>query len=227
MDSDDVPTLSADSLAALQSFLKEKQDLDDQFAKLQDNAEEMFKENQKITMNYFQEDWQLSQFWYDDATADFLATRALEHTEDGDYIAFISSPTAYVALRNIAPDRQNAFVFEFDKRFDVFKDQYILYDFNKPLDFTRASELKGKFKFIVADPPFLNEDCLMQTMETVRYLARDDALILIDTGAVMEALAKKLVGARITNFNPAHRSGLSNEFRCYSTFEDDKLKWLN
>ncbi|KAJ1965093.1 Protein-lysine N-methyltransferase efm5 [Dipsacomyces acuminosporus] len=226
MDSDDTPTLSADTLAALQSFLAEKQEMDDQFAKLQEQADDVFQNNQKITMDYFQEDWQLSQFWYDEDTANFLATRALEHTNEDDYIAFISSPTAYVAFRNIAPERKNAFVFEFDQRFDVFKDQFICYDFNKPLEFPRASELKGKFKFVVADPPFLNEDCLTQTLETVKHLADKDVKVMIDTGAIMEGLAKKLVGARITGFHPAHRGGLSNEFRCFTTFEDDKLKWL-
>ncbi|KAJ1877045.1 Protein-lysine N-methyltransferase efm5 [Coemansia sp. RSA 1722] len=226
MDSDDTPTLSADALAALQSFLSEKQELDDRFAQLQENADEVFRSNQKITMDYFQEDWQLSQFWYDDATADFIAKRALKNTKPGDKIAFISSPTAYVAFRNLAPERaDDAFVFEYDKRFDLFKEQFVFYDFSKPLGFARVEEMKAMFKFIVADPPFLNEDCLSQTMETVKHVGAEDMLLMIDTGAVMEQLAKKLVGARITGFHPAHRGGLSNEFRCYSTFEDDKLKW--
>ncbi|KAJ2001833.1 Protein-lysine N-methyltransferase efm5 [Coemansia thaxteri] len=226
MDSDDLPALSSDTLAALQSFLAEKQELDDRFAKLQENADEVFKNNQKITMDDFQEDWQLSQFWYDDETAEFIASRALENTREGDCVAFISSPTAYVALRNMAPERTNAYVFEYDQRFDLFKDQYVFYDFNKPLEFPRAAELKGKFKLIVADPPFLNQDCLSQTMETVRWIAGEDAKVIINTGAVMEGPAKELIGARITAFHPAHRSGLSNEFRCYSTFEDEKLKWV-
>ncbi|KAI8324197.1 hypothetical protein GQ54DRAFT_241028, partial [Martensiomyces pterosporus] len=217
--SDDIPTLSADALAALQSFLSEKQEMDDRFAKLQEQADEIFESNKTVTMDYFQEDWQLSQFWYDDATAELLATRALEHTEEDDYIAFISSPTAYVAFRNVAPERKNAFVFEFDQRFDVFKDQFVHYDYNKPLEFPLAKELKGKFKFIVADPPFLNEDCLTKTASTVRYLSNEDTKVMVDTGAIMEDLAKKLLGARITGFHPAHRGGLSNEFRCYTTFE--------
>ncbi|KAJ1835316.1 Protein-lysine N-methyltransferase efm5 [Coemansia sp. RSA 2706] len=225
MDSDDMPALSADTLAVLQSFLEEKKEQDERFAKLQENADEVFQSNQKIDMSLFQEDWQLSQFWYDDATADFIAERAYQNTSDGDHIAFISSPTAYVAFRN-KYSRDNAFVFEFDSRFDVFKDQFVHYDFNQPLGFARAADLKHKFKFIVADPPFLNEDCLSQTMETARFLAADGAKIMIDTGAIMEDLAAKLVGAKITNFRPAHKGGLSNEFRCYSTFEDDELTWL-
>ncbi|KAJ2722809.1 Protein-lysine N-methyltransferase efm5 [Coemansia sp. Benny D115] len=227
MDFDDVPSLSADSLAALQSFLAEKQELDDRFAQLQENADEVFRNNKKITMDYFQEDWQLSQFWYDDETANFLATRALKNTTKGQKIAFISSPTAYVAFRNLAPeDRlEDAFVFEFDQRFDVFGDQFVFYDFNKPLDIRNQKAVDG-FEFIVADPPFLNEDCLTQTMETVRHVGKEGVKLMIDTGAVMEDLAKKLVGAKITGFRPAHKGGLANEFRCYSTFEDDELKWV-
>ncbi|KAJ2399458.1 Protein-lysine N-methyltransferase efm5 [Coemansia sp. RSA 2559] len=199
--------------------------MDKQFAKLQYHADEMFEERKKITMDYFQEDWQLSQFWYDDATADFIASRALENTDEGEYIAFISSPTAYVALSKLASENSNAFLFEYDMRFDVFKDRFVFYDFNKPLEVARASELKGKFKFIVVDPPFLNRDCLSQIIETAKFLAADGAKIMISTGAVMEKLANELVGARVTNFCPAHRGGLANEFCCYSTFEDGKLKW--
>ncbi|KAJ1758633.1 Protein-lysine N-methyltransferase efm5, partial [Coemansia sp. RSA 1591] len=93
--------------------------------------------------------------------------------------------------------------------------------------FARAQDMKHKFKFIVADPPFLNEDCLAQTMETVKFLAAEGAKVMIDTGAVMEDLALKLIGAKITNFRPAHKGGLANEFRCYATFNDDKLTWLS
>ncbi|KAJ1895973.1 Protein-lysine N-methyltransferase efm5 [Kickxella alabastrina] len=226
MDFDDIPELSADTLALLQSFLGEKQELDDRFTKLQGNANAEF-ETQKITMDCFQEDWQLSQFWYSEATSDFIASRALENTQQGEKIAFISSPSAYVAFRNMAPERAiDAYVFEFDKRFDLFKQQFVFYDFNRPLGFSRVEEMKGMFKFIVADPPFLNEDCLSQTMETAQHISAEDALIMIDTGAVMEELANKLVGAKITDFHPEHGGGLSNEFRCYTTFEDDKLKWI-
>ncbi|PIA16493.1 hypothetical protein COEREDRAFT_73225 [Coemansia reversa NRRL 1564] len=175
-------------------------------------------------MGCFQEDWQLSQFWYDEATANFIVERVLENTKVDDTIAFISSPTAYVAFHNT---RKRICVFEFDERFDLFKEKFVHYDFNKPLDFARADKLKGKFKFIVADPPFLNEDCLSQTMKTVRFLAADGALVMINTGAVMEDLAKKLIGAKLTSFHPMHRGGLSNEFRCFSNFEDTKLKWIN
>ena len=55
-DDDDVPQLSADTLRALQEFYAEKES----------------KEETEID-----EDWQLSQFWYDSVTGETLAKEAL------------------------------------------------------------------------------------------------------------------------------------------------------
>ncbi|KAJ2156412.1 Protein-lysine N-methyltransferase efm5 [Coemansia sp. RSA 552] len=224
MSGDDMPTLSADALAALQSFLDDKQEQEERFAQLQEEAQSVLEGKNTVTMDLFQEDWQLSQFWYDEKTAEFMAKRALAHTEGEDYVGFISSPTAYVAFRNMAPDRKG-FVFEYDQRFELFKEQFVFYDYNNPLDLPNALELKSKFKFLVVDPPFLNEDCLLKTLQTVKFLAHKDARVMISTGQVMQELARKLIGARVSSFYPAHRGGLANEFCCYTTFEDDELQW--
>lgn len=40
----------------------------------------------------------------------------------------------------------------------MFKDDFITYDFTKPLRGLPA-ELKGKFDRVLMDPPFLSEDC--------------------------------------------------------------------
>ncbi|ORX65845.1 hypothetical protein DL89DRAFT_286724 [Linderina pennispora] len=224
---DDSFSLSADTLAALQSFLDEKEAMDTSFERLKEKAEQDFDDKQlEVTMDMFQEDWQLSQFWYDDATANFLADTALRHTEESDYVAFISAPTAYVALRRKDAARPRAYVFEIDQRFSVFKDQFVLYDYNKPFDFTGAESLKGRFKFIYTDPPFLNRDCLGKMIETMKFLAAPDCKVMIVTGAVMQRQASEDIGARATGFAPTHRGGLSNEFLCYTTFEDDHLKWI-
>ncbi|KAJ2789302.1 Protein-lysine N-methyltransferase efm5, partial [Coemansia helicoidea] len=51
MDADDVPALSADTLAVLQSFLDEKQEQDERFAQLEARAEEAFQGRSKIDMS--------------------------------------------------------------------------------------------------------------------------------------------------------------------------------
>jgi 16S rRNA G966 N2-methylase RsmD len=44
---------------------------------------------------------------------------------------------------------------EFDEKFKIEKG-FVFYDFNKPLDL--PAELKGKFDFILIDPPFITEE---------------------------------------------------------------------
>lgn len=38
---------------------------------------------------------------------------------------------------------------------------------------------------VVADPPFLADECLVKTSQTVRLLGKEDAKIIVCTGAVM------------------------------------------
>lgn len=104
---DDDFQLSASTLAVLQQHLKEQTEQQERFEKLRQLAEEKFEvannENEdedvpskKITMEYFTEDWQMSQFWYDDETAGKLASEIFEQTSDDEIVCCISSPTAYV-----------------------------------------------------------------------------------------------------------------------------------
>jgi len=50
---------------------------------------------------------------------------------------------------------------EYDERFGVFK-EFIKFDFEKPMQL--PLELKGSFDRIIADPPFLSEDCQTKSM---------------------------------------------------------------
>ena len=69
-ENDDVPTLSAETFAALQDFYKE-QDLRDK-----ERSEIKANNGDKLSsIDDFQEDWQLSQFWYDEKTAESLGKR--------------------------------------------------------------------------------------------------------------------------------------------------------
>src|SRR6266511_1941307 len=64
------------------------------------------------------------------------------------------------------------YLFEYDKRFDIYGKYFINYDFNSPTKFLKSQEFKDSFDFILADPPFLNEDCLIKTMMTVRWISK-------------------------------------------------------
>ena len=84
-------------------------------------------------------------------------------------------------LRNAAAPEDYKLL-EFDQRFNVFGvDRFVPYDYRRPLE---LSSLEAhSFDVILADPPFLSEECLTKTSETIRYLAKESgAKILLCTG---------------------------------------------
>nr|KAG5693477.1 hypothetical protein BaRGS_006467 [Batillaria attramentaria] len=154
---DDAPQLSAHAMAALQEFYQEQ-------ATAERNLEEALSGNVE---NFCpQEDWQLSQFWYDEETASRLAREAL----------------------NVAG-------------------------------------ATGRCDVVLADPPFLAEECLCKTAITIRYLMKDK--VILCTGFVMKDLAERLLGVQPRKFQPKHANGLQNEFRCFTNYDSDLLDQEN
>ncbi|KAI8810062.1 putative N6-adenine methyltransferase-domain-containing protein [Cladochytrium replicatum] len=326
---DDDLKLNPDTLAALQDFMREKKEQEDQFERLKqlthkkaDAAKELAENEAKLLtqMSIFKEDWQLSQFWYDEDTAQKLAQEAIANTPEGGWIACISSPTAFVELKRINPTNINYVVFEYDRRFEVFGLQFFFYDYNHPEKFetpdgSRPQDWAGRFDYIIVDPPFLAEDCFKKTAQTVRLLLKKPAQpsqpsttpakpappqnscaklpeppktvrdeekevdeddsdtpespnegtptpefrsdpnpndaakskkkkknkkrskkkkageggkILVCTGAVMEPVVLREVGAKRTRFFPRHKGRLSNEFRSYTNYESTNVvfSWI-
>ena len=243
-DDDDMPTLPADTLALLQNFQNEKASAQQKFEALKSNSENAFAAsdpNAKLTMDLFGEDWQISQFWYSDATANTLAEALLDGADGSTSIAVVSAPSVYIALRNIlasppwtdddGAQRPALRLLEYDRRFAVLGSDFEYYDYQSPL--ALPQDLKGKFDRIICDPPFLSEDCQAKTALTARFLAKSwsqESLRLIScTGERMEDLITgKLyrgVGVKTTSFEVVHAKGLSNEFRCFASFEGEGWRW--
>lgn len=125
---------------------------------------------------------------------------------------------------------------EYDKRFAVYKD-FIFYDYKNPLAIPR--ELGSAFDVVLADPPFLADECLTKTAVTVKFMAKNQIILCTGTcqlfnyflilrsiifcalGAVMEDMAKRLLNLEKCNFVPGHRNNLANEFRCYTNYDMD------
>lgn len=196
--------------------------------------------NAVLSMDAFQEDWNASQFWYDDETATTLARQLLDGASSETRIAIVSAPSVYVAICNLLSDetrypaRPYLRLLEFDDRFAVFKDDFVNYDFQHP---TRLdASLKGSFDRILCDPPFLSDACQTQAAVTVRWLAREwsqpakqvsqhaQFRFILCTGERMETLSLRLyagIGLQTSTFLPKHACGLSNEFQCYANFACD------
>ncbi|CAG5131573.1 unnamed protein product [Candidula unifasciata] len=202
--------LSNAAADALQEFFLERELEDERLAEAQMGH---------ITDFQPQEDWQLSQFWYDDKTAEILAREALAVAGEYGRIACVSSPTVYRKLVGLKSLNVEVKCLEYDRKFEMFGNDFIFYDFNEPLDLDTC--LKNHFDVVIADPPFLSEECLTKTALTLKYLARDK--IILCTGAVMESLALKLLNVSPCEFRPTHQKQLQNEFLCYTNYESETL----
>jgi hypothetical protein len=200
-------------------------------------------------MSAFTEDWNASQFWYTDATANTLARSLLTHS--AKRIAIVSAPSVFAALKKELHDQHNAHanppkvdesdtaasaavstpsspaltLLEFDKRFAVWP-EFEPYDYTTPTQLPVT--LRGAFDTILVDPPFLSDECQTKAALTVRWLAEawrstaGELRVVVCTGERMGSLVRRLyggIGVRETDFVVRHASGLSNEFRCFANFE--------
>lgn len=203
---DDAPTLSADTLAALNQFYAEQTE--------EQRRLEVAVQSGQIQEVSLQEDWQLSQFWYTDDTAKRLAEEALSIAGEDGRIACVSAPTAYKKIKEMKPDTCTVKCLEFDTRFKIYGEDFQFYDYKEPLNL--PVDWKQSFDFVIADPPFLSEECLCKTAVTAKFLTKDK--ILLCTGAIMEETALKLLDAKPCSFLPKHTNQLQNEFKCYTNY---------
>ncbi|KAI5813822.1 putative N6-adenine methyltransferase-domain-containing protein [Pyronema omphalodes] len=224
--------LPADTLNLLAEFMKEKDEQERRFEDLKKKAEQDH-EDRIASMLDFSEDWNQSQFWYEDKTACELAESLLEGATDDMVIGLVSAPTVYVKLREwkqTGKISKNITIklLEYDQRFAVFKDDFIAYDFQRPLHGLPA-ELKGTFDRVLIDPPFLSEDCQTKTALTVRWLTKpwssspNATKIMTCTGERMKDVVRKLykqAGLQMTTLEVKHANQLNNDFRCYANWEN-------
>ncbi|XP_028582129.1 EEF1A lysine methyltransferase 1 isoform X2 [Podarcis muralis] len=204
---DDVPQLSSEALSALQEFYIEQQHREDF------KATERFDNN---SLGSIEENWQLSQFWYDAETALHLANEAARAVGSGGRIACVSAPSVYQKLKEQDNKDFSTCLLEYDQRFSVYGAEYVFYDYNNPLNLP-ANLTAHSFDIVVADPPYLSEECLRKTAETIKYLTKGK--VLLCTGAVMEEYAAKYLGVKMSKFIPKHTRNLANEFRCYVNYD--------
>ncbi|KAM9709394.1 EEF1A lysine methyltransferase 1 [Menidia menidia] len=212
---DDVPALSAHALAALQEFYRETGTGPDPGPVQAD----------PFAVGAVEEDWRMSQFWYSDETATRLAEELVREAGDGGRVACVSAPSVYQKLRQgVVPgsDRVSAVVLEFDRRFAAYGEDFVFYDYNRPLALPAAVAMAtGSFDVVLADPPYLSRECLEKVAQTVRHLSKGK--VLLCTGAVMAAAARELLGVEVCGFRPQHRRNLSNEFRCFTNYTSSLL----
>lgn len=71
-------------------------------------------------------------------------------------------------------------LFEYDKRFEMYGEDFYFYDYNNPLEIN--SKLEKYFDMVISDPPYLSQDCHIKTGMTVRKITKDDFKLIVCTG---------------------------------------------
>ncbi|KAI4365420.1 hypothetical protein MLD38_021404 [Melastoma candidum] len=208
---DDPPTLSSHALAALQEFLLEQEE--------NTRPEDRHDDEGNDEVALVTEDWRLSQFWYDRQTAETVAREVLtlvSGSARGSTVACIACPTLYAYLKKLDPDAA-AKLLEYDKRFEQYGSDFVYYNYNNPDGL--PPELKHSFQVIVADPPYLSQECLEKVAEAMSFLAESQTCrFLLLTGEVQKDQAAQLLGMRPCVFRPKHSSKLGNEFRLFTNY---------
>lgn len=142
--------------------------------------------------------------------------------EGKNRVAFVSCPSAFRAALDFVTDSHEITLFEYDERFEkAYGDKFSFFDFNHP---ERIPEkYHHQFDFVMADPPYLNEQCATKTLEAMRLLAKDEnTLFLFNTGEIMYEVMEKH-GLRSCVFHPEHASKLGNPFCTYANYESEAL----
>jgi 16S rRNA G966 N2-methylase RsmD len=97
----------------------------------------------------------------------------------------------------IKPSEVDVVLLEYDRRFEVYGDCFCYYDYHDPLNLPEKVA-QHSFGLVVADPPFLSEECLRKTAQTVKYLASNKIILCTGTSKTnsLEILKKIPQGTR-------------------------------
>ncbi|XP_058446385.1 protein-lysine N-methyltransferase CG9154 [Malaya genurostris] len=217
VDSDeDECRLPADTLLILQQFLHEK------------GVREKLEQVGEDTQSGFEENWQLSQFWYNSETKEKLTfvvksiNADLELAGTESYVALVSCPSLYHHVKDTS---KNVTLFEFDERFASIGSDFHHFDYNRAVEDDYLDIFKNKFDVIIADPPFLSEECIEKISIVVRKIAKTKCKIILCSGYAVHEWATKYLSLDLYNFKPEHERNLGNEFSSYANFNlDDVLQ---
>ncbi|OQS00381.1 N(6)-adenine-specific DNA methyltransferase 2 [Thraustotheca clavata] len=154
--------------------------------------------------------------WYDQKIGEALAREALEKSNDG-LIAFLSTPAAFKALKELEPERKYVYLFNYDHRFgDQYGDIFVFYDYNNPLDLD--SKLHHFLDYVLVEPPYLTSQ--FEEIECKQILKTPNTFI--NSGAMHKVMynERQLVPR---GFVPTFESKLSNRLTTYINYKSERF----
>lgn len=114
-------------------------------------------------------------------------------------------------------------IFEYDRRFASYGDDFVYYDFNEADNPECLQEFQNYFDLVIVDPPFLSEECMKKISTIVKKVVKTDGKIIFCSGEVCESWITTFLQLKKYNFKPEHDRNLGNEFASYSNFDIDEI----
>ena len=115
------------------------------------------------------------------------------------------------------------YIFEYDQRFSSYGSSFVHYDYNEAFKDGVLDEYKGFFDIIIADPPFLSEECIEKMGSIMRKFSKDGTKIVLCSGLVVQEWSKKHMSLDLCQWEPKHQRNLGNQFASYANFPLDEL----
>ncbi|KAJ7394395.1 EEF1A lysine methyltransferase 1 [Desmophyllum pertusum] len=215
---DDIPQLSAQTLAALQGFYDEQKQREVSASEENDAIDEDW---ENIICIYNLCPSNSASFGNDDSTASALAEEVLRASCNGR-IACLCAPTLYKKLLSIKPVGCEAKIFEYDRRFAVFGEDFIFYDYKKRTRLYQLPSQSIPLIWCLPTPLSFQKNVSEKLRRTIKYLAKEK--IILVHWSVMEELAFKLLRVTPCKYQPTHERNLGNKFACFVNYDSDLNK---
>ena len=166
----------------------------------------------------------LNQYWYSNRTISAMA-RDVEDVcaAPETRAAFLSTPSVYFSLSKEV--RARSWCFDLDTQWQK-EPGYVCYDFNKPIDFEGAEELKGTFDMVIIDPPFITREVWEKYTETTRWLLKPGGHVMASTIQENAPFMKELLGVEPQVFMPSIPT-LVYQYYLYASYDSKNLKEKN
>lgn len=166
----------------------------------------------------------MSQFWYNDATKETLATvcRRIIEKEGWELpkvrIGLLSCPSLFSGIKSLGAE---TLIFEYDQRFSKYGPSFVHYDYNEAFQDGVLDDYRDFFDIIIADPPFLSEECIEKMSRIIKKFAKTDAKVVLCSGLVVREWSKTHMGLELCKYEPQHQRNLGNQFAAFANFDLD------
>lgn len=148
-----------------------------------------------------------------------MANACKEISSGEDFtIGLFSCPSLYGEISRALP---NVFLFEYDERFLRQSKNCIFYDYTKGIANETLKDFQNFFDLVIADPPFLSEECISKTADILQSTVKQGGKIVLCSGRVVSQWAEKFLQLTPCNFQPKHKRNLGNEFASFANFNFD------